>query len=113
MSEAWVHHYKPETSRDSGWKQSFQDGFGGRRCFGTKGSEVDCNCKKDHGQSVLGRERGGILLINYFEKGTAITREYYSNPLDQLDAKIYEKRLASKKKRTSFPCTTQLRTKVR
>lgn len=44
----------------------------------------------------------GILLIDYREKGTTVTGEYYSNLLDQLDAKIREKRPGLKKKKNHF-----------
>ncbi|GIY51144.1 hypothetical protein CDAR_489441 [Caerostris darwini] len=55
----------------------------------------------------------GILLIDYLAKGKTITGEYYSNLLDQLDAKIREKRPGLKQKRSSFTRTTHLCTRVR
>ncbi|GFY76750.1 mariner Mos1 transposase-like Protein [Trichonephila inaurata madagascariensis] len=37
-------------------------------------------------------ETKGTLLIDYLEKSKSITSEYYSNPLDQLDAKICKRK---------------------
>ncbi|GFY39644.1 hypothetical protein TNIN_423561 [Trichonephila inaurata madagascariensis] len=56
-------------------------------------------------------ETKGTLLIDYLEKSKSITSEYYSNPHDQLDAKIC-KRPALKKKKAFFSRTMQLRKKV-
>ncbi|GIY45468.1 transposase, type 1 family-containing protein [Caerostris darwini] len=61
---------------------------GGSRWFSAKEREVDRICRK------------GILLIDYLAKGKTITGEYYSNLLDQLDAKICEKRPGLKKKKS-------------
>jgi hypothetical protein len=50
----------------------------------------------------------GILFIDYFEKGTTITGEYYSNLLTRLDEKIREKNPICKRKRnhlSSGQCT--------
>ncbi|UYV69464.1 hypothetical protein LAZ67_6003691 [Cordylochernes scorpioides] len=54
----------------------------------------------------------GILLIDYHEKGRTITGEYYYNLLEQMDAKIREKRPGLWKKKSSFTRTTHLITKV-
>jgi len=45
---------------------------------------------------------GGILFIDYLEKGETITGEYYSNLLTRLDEKIREKRPGLQKKKSPF-----------
>lgn len=44
----------------------------------------------------------GILLVDYLPKGQTINGEYYANLLDQLDAKIREKRPGLMKKKSIF-----------
>ena len=53
----------------------------------------------------------GILFIHYLEKGTTITREYYSNRLTRLE-KIREKRTGLQKKKIIFHQDMHLPTKV-
>ena len=44
----------------------------------------------------------GILLVDYLQTGKTINSEYYCNLLDQLDAKIREKRPGLQKKKIHF-----------
>lgn len=52
-----------------------------------------------------------IVLIDYLKKGRTVIGEYYSNLLDQLDAKIRKKRPGLKK--NSVTNTMHLQTRVR
>jgi len=103
MDETWIHHHTPESKQQS--KQRTEAGCSAPKktrsvpSAGKVMASVFCDAK-------------GILFIHYLEKGTTITREYYSNRLTRLE-KIREKRTGlQKKKKTSFIRTMHPPTKV-
>lgn len=93
MDETWVHHYTPETKQQS--KQWVKAGGPAPK----KAKSIPSAGKV---MASVFWDAKGILLIDYLEKGRTITGKYYSNLLDQLDAKIREKRPGLKKKKIIF-----------
>ena len=94
MDETWVHHYMPETKKQL--KQWVEAGGSVPK----KAKSITSIWKV---MASMFRDAKGIPLIDYLEKGTTITDEYYSNLLDQQDVKICEKRPGLKKKKIIFP----------
>jgi histone-lysine N-methyltransferase SETMAR len=93
MDETWVHHYTPETKQQS--KQWVEAG-------GSAPKKAKSIASAGKVMASVFWDAKGILLIDYLEKGRTITGEYYANLLDQLDAKIQEKRPGLKKKKIIF-----------
>ena len=75
MNEAWVHHYAPKIEQQSKqWVEAGDSVPKKAKSIASAGmvmASVFCDAK-------------GILLIDYLEKGRAITGEYYSHLLDPL-----------------------------
>jgi len=101
MDETWIHHYTPESKRQS-----------------KQWTEAGCSVpKKTRSVPSAGKviasvfwDAEGILFIDYLEKGKTITGEYYSNLSTRLDEKnSWEKtRFAKEKSRlSSGQCTHQ------
>jgi histone-lysine N-methyltransferase SETMAR len=104
MDEAWIHHYTPESKQQS-----------------KQWTEAGCSApKKTRSVPSAGKvtawvfwDAGGILFIDYLEKGKIITGEYYPNLLTRLDETVREKRPGlKKKKKISFISTMHPPTKV-
>lgn len=93
MDETWVHHYTPETKQQS--KQWVEAG-------GSVPKKAKSIASAGKVMASVFWDAKGILLIDYLPKGRTITGEYYSNLLDQLDAKIRQKRPGLKKKKIIF-----------
>ncbi|GFW45546.1 hypothetical protein TNCV_3244861 [Trichonephila clavipes] len=74
---------------------------GGSRWFSAEENEVD----PDHARKVMTCvfwDAKVILLINYLEKGSTITGEYYCKLFDLMDDTIREKRPGLKKIEITF-----------
>lgn len=93
MDETWVHHYTPESKKQS--KQWVEAGGSAPK----KAKSVPSAGKV---MASVFWDAKGILLIDYLPKGQTINGEYYANLLDQLDAKIRENRPGLKKKKIIF-----------
>ncbi|CAK9819145.1 Mariner Mos1 transposase [Anthophora quadrimaculata] len=93
IDKNWIHHYTPEQKEQSKqWIEASGSAPKKAKMVPSAGkvmATVFWNCK-------------GVLLIDYLQKDKTINSEYYCNLLDQLDAKIREKRPALKKKRIIF-----------
>lgn len=94
MDETWIHHYTPESKKQSAqWTESGES-----------------RPKRPKTQQSAGKVLGsvfwdshGILLIDYLEKGKTINSEYYCKLLDQLRAAINDKRLIYNAKKSLSP----------
>ena len=83
MDETWIHHFTPESNRQSAeWTAA-----GERRP------------KRPKTQTAAGKvmasvfwDSHGILFIDYLEKGKTINSEYYMALLERLKAEIDAKR---------------------
>lgn len=91
MDETWIHHYTPESNRQSA--QWLAPG--------------ESRAKRPKTQKSAGKvlasifwDAHGIIFIDYLEKGRTINSDYYIELLDRLDAEIKRKRphMAKKKK---------------
>lgn len=90
MDETWIHHYTPESNKQSAeWLEPGQS-----------------RPKRPKTQTSAGKvmasvfwDAHGIILIDYLEKGKTINSEYYSSLLTRLDDEIKKNRphLARKK----------------
>lgn len=109
MDETWIHHYTPESKRQS----SEWTGPGESRP------------KRPKTQQSAGKvmasvfwDTHGILFIDYLEKGKTINSDYYCALLDRLKDEIALKRPHMKKKKILFhqdnaPCHKSLKTMVK
>jgi histone-lysine N-methyltransferase SETMAR len=80
MDEAWIHHYTPESKKQSRqWTAACSSAPKKTRSVPSAGKVM---------ASVFW-DAEGILFIDYHEKGKTITGEYYSNLLTKLDKKIH------------------------
>ena len=106
MDETWIHHYAPESNRQSAeWT--------------AKGENRP---KRPKTQMSAGKvlasvfwDTHGILFIDYLEKGRTINSEYYMALLVRLKEEIAKKRPQMKKKKVLFhqdnaPCHKSLAT---
>jgi len=93
MDETWIHHYTPESKRQS--KQWTEVG-----CSVPKKTRLVPSAGKV--MALVFWDAEGILFIDYLEKGKTITGEYYFNLLTRLDEKIHEKRPDLQKKKIIF-----------
>lgn len=102
MDETWIHHYTPESNRQSAqWK--------------AKGESPP---KRPKTQQSAGKvmasvfwDAHGIIFIDYLEKGKTINSDYYIALLERLKDEIAKKRPQLKKKKVLFhqdnaPCHT-------
>lgn len=93
MDETWIYHHDPKLKQERlQWTEA--------GCSAPKQTKHERSAKK-----VLASvfwDAKGILLIDYLEKGKTINSEYYCNLLDQLDAKIHEKRPGLQHKKIIF-----------
>lgn len=93
MDETWLHHYTPETKR-----QSMQ--WTGRGELAPKKAKTVPSAGKVMA-SVFWDARG-IIYIDYLQKGRTITGAHYANQLDQLHKAIQQKRPGMEKKKIYF-----------
>lgn len=106
MDETWLHHFTPESNRQSAeW---------------TAGDEP--NPKRAKTQQSAGKvmasvfwDANGIIFIDYLKKGTTINSDYYCALLDRLKAEIAKKRPHLQKKKVLFhqdnaPCHKSMKT---
>ena len=103
MDESWIHHHTPESKQQS--KQWREAG-----CLAPKKTRSVPSAGKV--MASVFSDTGGILFIDYLEKGKKKTEEYYSSLLTRLEEKIREKRLGLQKKKSSFIRTMHPPTKV-
>ncbi|CAK9817756.1 Histone-lysine N-methyltransferase SETMAR [Anthophora plagiata] len=81
--ETWVHHFEPESKQESmQWHK--------KGTLPPKKFKVSESVGKL--MATIFWDFEGILLVDYKEKGVAITGEYYSELLEQLKEAIKEKR---------------------
>lgn len=93
MDETWLHHYTPESNRQSSeWTASDEP-----------------NPKRGKTQQSAGKvmasvfwDAHGIIFIDYLQKGQTINSDYYIALLERLKAEIAKKRPHLKKKKVLF-----------
>lgn len=83
MDETWIYHHDPKLKQER--LQWTEPG-----CSAPKQVKSQRSAKKV--MASVFWDAKGILLIDYLEKGKTINSEYYCQLLDQLDAKVREKR---------------------
>lgn len=93
MDETWVYHHDPESKQEA--KEWCEPGTSA-----PKRVRVQKSAKKV--MASVFWDAKGILLVDYLQTGKTINSEYYCNLLDQLDAKIREKRPGLQKKKVIF-----------
>lgn len=89
MDETWIHHYTPESSKQSAqWLETGES-----------------RPKRPKTQQSAGKvlasvfwDADGIIFIDYLEKGRTINADYYIALLDRLDAELREKRRVTQRK---------------
>lgn len=106
MDETWLHHYTPESNRQSAeWT-----------------ARDEPNPKRGKTQQSAGKvlasvfwDAQGIIFIDYLEKGQTINSDYYIALLERLKDEITKKRPHLKKKKVLFhqdnaPCHKSMKT---
>jgi len=106
MDETWLHHYTPESKRQS-----------------AEWTAVDePNPKQGKTQQSAGKvmasvfwDANGVIFIDYLQKGTTINSDYYCALLDRLKTEIAKKRPHLQKKKVLFhqdnaPCHKSMKT---
>lgn len=106
MDETWIHHYTPESNRQSAeWTASDEP-----------------NPKRGKTQQSAGKvmasvfwDAHGIIFIDYLQKGQTINSDYYIALLERLKGEITEKRPHMAKKKVLFhqdnaPCHKSIKT---
>lgn len=106
MDETWIHHYTPESNRQSAeWTATGEP-----------------TPKRGKTQQSAGKvmasvfwDAHGIIFIDYLEKGKTINSDYYIALLERLKVEIAKKRPHMKKKKVLFhqdnaPCHKSLKT---
>lgn len=106
VDETWIHHFTPESSRQSAeWRTTGES-----------------RPKRPKTQQLAGKvmasvfwDANGIIFIDYLEKGKTINSDYYMVLLDRLKAEIAKKRPHMKKKKVIFhqdnaPCHKSIKT---
>ena len=98
MDETWIHHYTPESNRQSAeWLQPGES-----------------RPKRPKTQQSAGKvlasifwDARGIIFIDYLEKGKTVTGEYYAASLDRLNEEITKKAAYGEEKSALSPrqCT--------
>ncbi|QQP41991.1 Putative DD34D transposase [Caligus rogercresseyi] len=106
MDETWIHHYTPESKRQSA--EWCVDGESR-----PKRPKIQMSARKVMA-SVFWDCRG-IIFIDFLEHGKTINSDYYIGLMDRLKAEIAVKRLHLKKKKVLFhqdnaPCHKSLKT---
>lgn len=109
MDETWIHHFNPESSRQSAEWTSVGESRPKRPKTQTSAGKVMASVFWDS---------HGILFIDYVEKGKTINSEYYMALLERLKAEIDAKRPHMKKKKILFhqdnaPCHKSMKTMVK
>lgn len=109
MDETWIHHYTPESKRQS----SEWTGPGESR---PKRAKTQQSAGKI--MASVFWDAHGILFIDYLEKGKTINSDYYCALLDRLKEEIAKKRPHMKKKKLLFhqdnaPCHKSMKTMVK
>ena len=83
MDECWVHHFEPETKKQSmQWKHASSPPPKKAKVVSSAGKVM---------ASVFWDAKG-VVLVDYLEKGQTINGEYYSNLLRQLREAVKKKR---------------------
>lgn len=83
MDETWVHHFDPETKQQSSqWKRPSSPTPKKFRAVASAGKVM----------ASIFWDSEGILLIDYLERGTTITGQYYAALIPKLRNAIKEKR---------------------
>lgn len=106
MDETWLHHYTPESNRQSAeWTATGEP------------SPKRGKTQKSAGKVMASVfwDAHGIIFIDYLEKGKTINSDYYMALLERLKVEIAAKRPHMKKKKVLFhqdnaPCHKSLRT---
>ena len=106
MDETWIHHFTPESNRQSAeWHAAGKS-----------------HAKRPKAQTSAGKvlasvfwDAQGIIFVDYLEKGQTINSDYYINLLERLKAEIAEKRPHLAKKKILFhqdnaPCHKSMKT---
>lgn len=93
VDETWVHHYTPETKRQSmQWIAVGEPAPKKAKTVASSGKVL----------ATVFWDARGIILIDYLQQGRTITGEYYANLLDQLKDCVLEKRPHLSKKKIFF-----------
>jgi len=102
--ETWIHHYTPESKQQTKlWTEA--------GCSAPKMTRSVPSARKFMASVFWDAE--SILFIDYLERGTTITGEYYSNLLTRLDEKLVRKDpVCKRKKKSAFIRTRHPPTKV-
>jgi len=109
MDETWIHHYTPESSRQSSeWVVAGE----------SRPKRPKTQISAGKVMASVFWDAHGILFIDYLEKGKTINSEYYIKLLDRLDRVIKEKRPHMAKKKPLFhqdnaPCHKSMATMVK
>ena len=83
VDETWVHYYKPEKKAQS--HQWVGPGSPRPKKFETQPSAGKV-------MATVFWDAKGVIMLDFFPKGSTITGVYYANMLDQLRTAIREKR---------------------
>lgn len=109
MDETWIHHFTPESNRQSAEWRAAGESRPKRPKTQTSAGKVMASVFWD---------THGILFIDYLEKGKTINSEYYMALLDRLSEEIKKKRPQTQKKKVLFhqdnaPCHKSAKTVVK
>ena len=92
VDETWIHHFTPESSRQSAeWRMTGESR--------PKRAKTQQSATKV--MTSVFWDANGIIFIDYLEKGKTINSDYYMVLLDRLKAEIAKKRPHMKKKNLS------------
>lgn len=106
MDETWIHHYTPESKRQSAeWSTSDE----------TRPKRAKTQQSAGKVMASVFWDARGIIFIDYLEHGKTINSDYYIALLVRLKAEIASKRPHMKKKKPLFhqdnaPCHKSLKT---
>lgn len=93
MDETWIHHYTPESNKQSATWLEPGESRGKRPKTQTSAGKV---------MASIFWDAHGVILIDYLEKGRTITGDYYVALLDRLNDEIKKKRPHMAKKKVLF-----------
>lgn len=106
MDETWLHHYTPESNRQSAKWTAYGESNPTRGKTQQSAGKVMASVFWD---------THGIIFIDYLEKGKTINSDYYIALLERLKAEIAQKRPQMARKKVMFhqdnaPCHKSLKT---
>jgi len=93
IDETWIHHYTPESNRQSAeWLESHESRPKRPKTQASDGKVL----------ASIFWDAQGIIMIDYLEKGQTITGDYYVGLLNRLNSEIKKKRPHLAKKKVLF-----------